>query len=96
MKSSLPMVKPVALERPRGAHRFDAFSPKLQRRVTFDRRSLLEMWMLLETDPAVTDFCERPGYIKIEERPQLVDFWVRYVNKDELVILRDADFMGVD
>ncbi|MFM0174849.1 hypothetical protein [Paraburkholderia sediminicola] len=29
MKSSLPIVKPIALKRPRGAHRFDAFSPKL-------------------------------------------------------------------
>lgn len=73
------MVKPVARERPRGAHRFDAFSPKLHRRLTFYRRSPLEMWILLETDPAVADFCERPGYIKIEEHPQLVVFWVRYV-----------------
>ncbi len=49
------------------------------------------MWMLLETDPAVSDFCERPGYIKIGERLQLADFWVPYVDKDELVILSDAD-----
>jgi hypothetical protein len=60
MESSLSMIKPIALTRPRGAHRFDAFSPKLRRRLTFYRRSLLEMWILLETDPLVTDFCQRP------------------------------------
>ena len=55
MKSSLPLVKPIALMRPRGAHRFETFSPKLQRRTTFCRRFLLEFWVLLETDPAVQD-----------------------------------------
>ncbi|WP_429260871.1 hypothetical protein [Paraburkholderia sp. GAS334] len=96
MKSSLPMVKPIALKRPRGAHRFDAFSRKLQRRLTFCRRSLLEVWMLLETDPMVIDFCERPGYMRIDGRLRLVDFWVRYVDKYELVILNDTDFMDCD
>jgi hypothetical protein len=51
---------------PRGAHRFEAFSPKLARRLTFYRRSLLEQWVLLEANPAVTIFCERPGYVQID------------------------------
>jgi hypothetical protein len=90
MESSLPMVKLIALMRPRGAHRFDAFSLKLRRRLTFGRRSLLEMWMLLETDPVVIDFCERLGYIQIEGRSRLADFLARYVEKDELGILIDG------
>ena len=91
MESSLPLVKPIALARPRGAHRFEAFSPKLQRRITFFRRFLLELWVLLETDPAVVAFCERPGYIQIEGRPRPADFLVHYVDHDELVVLTDCD-----
>lgn len=74
MELSLPLVKSIALMRPRGVHRFEAFSPKLQRRLTFCRPSLLEVWILIETDPVVIAFCERPGYIEIERRPRLADF----------------------
>lgn len=91
MELSLPLVKPIALVRPRGAHRFEAFSAKLQRRVTFCRHSLLELWVLLETDPAVVAFCERPGYIQMEGRLRLADFLVRYVDHDEFAVLTGCD-----
>ena len=91
MESALPLVKPTALVRPRGTHRFEAFSPKLQRRITFCRRFLLELWVLLETGPAVVAFCERPGHIQIEGRPRLADFLVRYVDHDELAVLTGHD-----
>jgi hypothetical protein len=61
MENSLHIAEPVALARPRGAHRFEAFSLKLARRLTFYRRPLLEQWVRLEANPAVTTFCERPG-----------------------------------
>lgn len=89
MEDSLRIAEPVALARPRGAHRFEAFSPKLARRMTFYRRVLVEQWVLLEADPLVITFCERPGYIQINEHKRLADFWVRYVDRDELVILDD-------
>lgn len=91
MELSLPLVKPIALVRPRGAHRFEAFSAKLQRRVTFCRHSLLELWVRLETDPAVVAFCERPGYIQMEGRLRLADFLVRYVDHDEFAVLTGCD-----
>jgi branched-subunit amino acid transport protein len=90
MELSLPLVKPIALVRPRGTHRFEAFSAKLQRRVTFCRCSLHELWVLLETDPAVVAFCERPGYIQMEGRLRLPDFLVRYVGHDEFSVLTDC------
>ncbi len=64
-----------------------SFSPKLQRRLTFYRRSLLEVGILLETDSAVIDFYERPGYLQNDGRPRLADFLFRYVDKDELATL---------
>ena len=89
MENSLHIAGPTALARPRGAHRFEAFSPKLIRRMTFYRRALLEQWVLLEADPQVITFCERPGYVQINGHDRLADFWVRYVDRDELVILDD-------
>lgn len=90
MENSLHITEPVALVRPRGAHRFEAFSPKLARRLTLYRRALLEQWFLLEADPAVTTFCERPGYVHVEGLQRLADFWVRYADRQELVILDDS------
>ncbi|MFM0441574.1 hypothetical protein PQQ84_34595 [Paraburkholderia strydomiana] len=89
MANTLQVTGPVALCRPRGAHRFEAFSPKLARRVMFYRRALLEQWLLLEANPKVITFCERPGYVLINEDRHLADFWVRYVDREELVVLSE-------
>ncbi|RDJ97242.1 hypothetical protein [Paraburkholderia lacunae] len=90
MEDSLHIAEPVALARPRGAHRFEAFSPKLGRRVMFYRRPLLEQWLLLEAAPNVITFCERPGYVLTDGSRRLADFWVRYSDRYELVILSDS------
>ncbi|WP_242681799.1 hypothetical protein [Paraburkholderia hospita] len=87
MEDSLHIAEPIALARPRGAHRFEAFSPKLARRVMYYRRPLLEQWLLLEADPNVITFCERPGYVLTDGYRRLADFWVRYSDRHELVFL---------
>ncbi|MBY4867667.1 hypothetical protein K6W76_14270 [Burkholderia anthina] len=95
MENALHIAEPVALARPRGAHRLEAFSPKLARRMTFYRRAVVEHWVLLEADPSVIVFCERPDYIQIDRHKRLADFLVRYVDRNELVILDDR-FSEVD
>ncbi|CAL8480952.1 hypothetical protein [Caballeronia sp. S22] len=87
MTNILHIPEPVAISRPRGAHRFEAFIPKLVRRVTFYRRALLEQWLLLEAKPKVISFCERPGYVLIDGNRRLADFWVRSADCEELVVL---------
>lgn len=82
--------QPIAHDRPRGAHRLEAFSLKADRRLTLYRQSALEQWVILEADPAVTAFCERPGFIQSEGKRYLADFWVRYFDHQELVILFDS------
>jgi hypothetical protein len=42
--------KPVALARPRGAHRLEAFSLKLNRRLTLYRRCTFDQWIIIEVD----------------------------------------------
>lgn len=90
MENSPLFTEPVPLARPAGAHRFEAFSPKLGRRLTFYRRALLDSWLLLEADPRVIAFCERPGYVQFGGKARLADFWVRYIDRQELVLLGDA------
>lgn len=87
MDDSLHIVEPVALVRPRGAHRFEAFSPKLKRRLTFYRRCAFDQWVLIESDPAIGRFCERPGFIQFRGRRYLADFLVSYSDRQELVLL---------
>lgn len=62
MEDSLHSSAPTAMIRPRGAHRFEVFSPKLGRRLTIYRRVVLDAWMLIESDPSVVTFSERPGW----------------------------------
>jgi hypothetical protein len=90
MENSLHITQPVAVARPRGTHRFEVFSPKLKRRLTFYRRLALEQWVLIEADPAISIFCERPGFVQSGGQRYLADFWVRYVDRQELVLLSDA------
>ncbi|MBB5429770.1 hypothetical protein HDG40_007968, partial [Paraburkholderia sp. JPY158] len=89
MTDTLHIAQPIALGRPRGAHRFEAFSPKLARRVMFYRRASLAQWLLLEADPKVITFCERPGYVLINGDRRLADFWVHYVDREEFVVLSE-------
>jgi hypothetical protein len=91
MEHSLHMREPTPLVRSRGAHRFEAFSPKLARRVMFYRRPSLDQWLLLETNPQVITFCERPGYVLVNGSRRLIDFWSHYIGHQELVILSEHD-----
>ena len=92
MEDSRSIAGPITIARPRGAHRFEAFSPKLARRVMFYQRPAVEQWLLLEADPAVVTFCERPGYAQIDGCRRLADFWVRYGDREELILLGEGRF----
>jgi hypothetical protein len=89
MENSLHIAKPLPAARPKGAHRFELFSPKLARRLTFFRQTLVDEWLLLEADPTVTYFCERPGYVQYDGQQRIADFWVEFIDRHELVLLDD-------
>jgi hypothetical protein len=78
--------KPLALPRPQGAHRYDVFSPKLGRRLTQYRRSAFEVWLMIESDPAVQTLCDRPGLITVDGQRFVVDFWARYGDRECVVL----------
>jgi hypothetical protein len=41
--------------------RIEVYSPKIQRRLTLFSRDAHDAWLLLEADPEVRTFCERPA-----------------------------------
>lgn len=89
MEDSWHVSEPIAIVRPHGAHRLEAFSPKLNRRIILYRRQALDLWITIESDPTVRKFCERPGYIQFRGQRSLADFLVSYLDRQELVILAD-------
>jgi hypothetical protein len=82
--------QPIEVPRPRGTHRIEAFSPKLGRRLKFYSRSVFSLWILVESNPKVLTFCERPAYIEHEGQIRLVDFWVDYGSSNEYLVLSSA------
>lgn len=74
MVGVLRSFEPLTLPRPRGAHRYDVFSPKLGRRMTLCRRSAFEAWPMLEADPAANTFFERPGFMAVDGQHRVADF----------------------
>ena len=57
--------------------------------MTLYRHAALQQWVLLEASPTVEAFCERPGFVIIGGQQLLADFWVRYADRHELVILSE-------
>ncbi|MGF6971007.1 hypothetical protein OKW43_008102 [Paraburkholderia sp. WC7.3g] len=90
MVDVLRSFEPLALPRPRGAHRYDVFSPKLGRRLTLYGRSAFEAWLMLEADPATRTFCESPGFMAVDGQRCIVDFWARSDDRECLVLLSEA------
>ena len=82
--------EPLALARPAHSRQFDAFSPKLGRRVRFFSRGAQRAWLLLEADPDVRRFCERPARIVIDERERVADFWVEFGRRSVFWMVENA------
>jgi hypothetical protein len=67
--------KPIEVSRRPRHRRIEVYSPKLKRRITLFSWAAHDAWLLLEADPAVKVFCERPAYLE-GYAGRLIDFWV--------------------
>lgn len=74
----------VTSSRPYKSHRYDVFGLKVNRMLTIFGRDQLEAWLLLEADPKVTRYCERPLYVPDHKPKRVVDFWAGFRDYDEL------------
>jgi hypothetical protein len=76
--------------RPFGAHRFDVFGLKIDRRLTLFGYEAMKLWQQLEFDGEVLSYCERPLRIPDTRPPRMIDFWVHGCNSDRFLILLSA------
>ena len=65
------------LPMPAGAtrRRLEVFSPKLGRRLSLSSYDQWRCWLIIEANPAITTFCERPMRVA-GGGSAIVDFWV--------------------
>jgi hypothetical protein len=87
---ALRYARAVSTPRLAGAHLLIGFSPTLRRRISVFSRAAFEQWLLLEADPAVRTFCERPVVARTQEAKRVIDFWVRYDDREEFLLLGDG------
>jgi hypothetical protein len=66
---------PIEISRRPWQRRIEVYSPKLKRRLTLFSWAAHDAWLLLEADPAVKAFCERPAHLE-GGAGRLIDFWV--------------------
>ena len=87
MATTARFVKAEDNSRPHKSHRYDVFGPKIERNLTLFGLAQVHTWLLLESDPSVLSYCERP-MVAPETKPKLViDFWAGYAGRDELWIV---------
>ena len=89
------ILEPVAISRPRSSHRYEAYSPKLARRITLFSWDAVQLWTLFEAEAAIDFFCERPGLVMHEKRWQLADFWVQRAGLSEVWFLPDTELVPI-
>lgn len=71
---------PVSTSRPGWRRRIEVFSPKLHRRLSHSSYLAYRTWLVIEANPAIEIFCERPAYLGATGT-QLIDFWVKLRGK---------------
>lgn len=74
MVDVLRSFEPLTLPCPRGAYRYDVFSPKVGRRLTLYKRSTFEAWLMLQADPAAKTYCERLRFMAVAGQRCVIDF----------------------
>lgn len=90
MKISARFQTAISSTRPRGVRGIESYSPKLGRRLQCFGEDAFRQWICLEADPLVETFCERPTYLNSGDDKRPVDFWVRYKDREVLLVL-DAE-----
>jgi len=86
---------PIGNARPKGAAHFELWAPKRGRRVTLFDPLHVRLCILLESNPRVSVYCERPAYLDHSELQQRIDFWVKAGRREMcwwllLNLVRDA------
>jgi hypothetical protein len=76
MTAPKPYACAVVFSRPAGRRRVEVFSPKLGRRLSLGGYDAYRTWLVIEANPHIKSFCERPTYVD-GPRGVVIDFWVQ-------------------
>lgn len=87
--SSLVTPSPVAIKRFPWMRRLSFISPKLSRLLTLFSYESLSLWAYVESQSAVTRFCEYPGYVIVDGRRLLATFYVEGPKHRQFLVLQD-------
>lgn len=74
MTKSMPYTRPLPFSRPSGRRRIEVFSPKIGRRLSLGSYDASRTWLVIEANPLIVTFCERPTYVGGSRGP-VIDFW---------------------
>lgn len=91
MATTARFTKAADNTRPYKSHRYDLFGPKIQRMLTLYSLAQVNTWLLLESDPLVLSYCERPLIVPDTKPKIVVDFWAGYSGRDELWLINRSD-----
>ena len=76
MTKSMPYTRTVPFPRTAGRRRIEVFSPKIGRRLSLGSYDASRTWLVIEANPDIVTFCERPTYVE-GRRGLVIDFWVQ-------------------
>ena len=76
MSESIPYTRAVPFSRPAGRRRIEVFSPKIGRHLSLGGYDAYRTWLVIEANPHIVTFCERPTYVDGPRGP-VIDFWVQ-------------------
>jgi hypothetical protein len=66
-----------------------AWAPKLRRPVMFVSATQVRLWIMLEANPGVTNYCERPALSVEPLTEPIADFWVMRDGAEQWLIVDD-------
>ena len=69
---------------------YHAWAPKLRRPVLFSSAMLLRLWIMIEANPGVTSYCERPAQSVEAVTEPLADFWVMRDGTEQWLSIDDS------
>ena len=76
MSESIPYTRAVPFSRLAGRRRIEVFSHKIGRHLSLSGYDAYRTWLVIEANPHIVTFCERPTYVDGPRGP-VIDFWVQ-------------------
>ncbi len=87
----MPPVAPLAFVRRPHQHRYQAWAPKLCRCIVLTSWPAMQYWVMLESQPHVRKYCERPATAIIDGKERVIDFWTQLDNQEQWIIVGNED-----